>query len=95
MKFVCAFAWADLEVGSSETTFVLGLAQRLALTDAEAEQVKAWLETPPPPEEVDPTLVPPSWRRLFLDAVEQGGRADGIVDPPESESPRLFRELMG
>src|SRR6185369_12688318 len=43
LKFVCSFVWADLEVGSSEKTFVLSLTQRLGLSDAEIRQVQAWL----------------------------------------------------
>ena len=94
LKFVCSFVWADLEVGSSEKTFVLSLTQRLGLSDAEIRQVQAWLETPPPVEEIDPTLVPPQHRRLFLEAIEQALTADGAVTPPESESLALFRQLL-
>ena len=94
LKFVCSFVWADLDVGPSEKTFVLSLTQRLGLSDAEIRQVQAWLETPPPVEEIDPTLVPPQHRRLFLEAIEQALTADGAVTPPESESLALFRQLL-
>ena len=94
LKFVCSFVWADLDVGPSEKTFVLSLTQRLGLSDAEIRQVQAWLETPPPAEEVDPALVPPQHRRLFLEAIEQAVTSDGAVTPPESESLALFRQLL-
>lgn len=94
LKFICAFMWADLDVGSSEKTFVLGLAQRMDLPDSGIEQVKEWLETPPPPEEVDPSSIPPEHRRLFLEAVEEAVVSDGAVNPPEGEYLDLFRELL-
>ena len=94
LKFVCSFVWADLDVGSSEKTFVLSLTQRLNLPEAEIEQVKGWLETPPSIEEVDPSLIPPEHRRLFLDAIEQAITSDGAINPPERESLALFRHLL-
>jgi hypothetical protein len=94
LRFVCSFVWADLDVGSSEKTFVLSLTQRLNLPDAEIEQVKAWLETPPSIEDVDPSLIPPEHRRLFLEAVEQAIKSDGAINPPESKSFALFRQLL-
>jgi hypothetical protein len=86
--------WADLDVGSSEKTFVLSLTRQLNLPDSEIEQVKAWLETPPPAEEVDPSSIPPEHRRLFLEAIEQAIASDGVMNPPESESLTLFRQLL-
>lgn len=94
LRFVCSFVWADLDVGSSEKTFVLSLTQRLNLPDAEIEQVKAWLETPPSIEDVDPSLIPPEHRRLFLEAIEQAITSDGAINPPESKSFALFRQLL-
>lgn len=94
LRFVCASMWADLEIGSSEKTFVLGLAQRLNLSSSEIEQVQAWLETPAPPEDVDPASIPPRHRHVFLEAVEQALAADGTIHPSESEHLALFRELL-
>jgi uncharacterized tellurite resistance protein B-like protein len=94
LKFVCSFVWADLDVRSSEKTFVLGLTQRLDLPEAEIEQVTAWLETPPPIDEVDPLLIPPRHRRLFLEAMEQAVVSDGSISPSETESLALFRQLL-
>ena len=94
LKFVCSFVWADLDVGPSEKTFVLSLTQRLGLSEAEIQQVQVWLDTPPPVEDIDPSLVPPQHRRLFLEAIEQALTADGVVSPPESESLALFRQLL-
>jgi uncharacterized tellurite resistance protein B-like protein len=95
LKFVCAAAWADLDVSSPERSFVQALALRLGLSDQEMRQVERWLEKPPPPEEVDPALVPREHRRLFLDAVRDLVTADGVVDGPEAASLRLLEELLG
>jgi hypothetical protein len=94
LGFVCSSLWADLDVGSSEKTFVLSLAQRLNLPDSDMEQVEAWLETPPPAEDVDPSSIPPEHRRIFLEAVEQAVASDGAANPPESEYLALFRQLL-
>jgi hypothetical protein len=94
LRFVCSFMWADLDVGPSEKTFVLSLAQRLNLPESEIGQVKGWLETPAPAEEVDPASIPPEHRKLFLEAVEQAVAADGAVNPPEKEYLTLFRQLL-
>ena len=40
MKFVCSFAWADLEVRPEERRFVARLIDRLGLTPAEEIRVQ-------------------------------------------------------
>jgi uncharacterized tellurite resistance protein B-like protein len=94
VKFVCAAVWADLEVSESEKSYILSLALRLGLPHDEAEQVRQWLEEPPPPEEVDPARIPREHRQLFLEAVEEAITADSVIDPPERETLRLLRELL-
>ena len=66
MKFVCSFAWADLKVNVAERAFVAQLILRLSLNDDERKQVREWLEVPPPPESVDPGLIPDAHRKVFL-----------------------------
>jgi len=95
MKFVAVAVWSDLEVGRSEKSFLLGLALRLGVPDDEIEQIEEWLERPPPPEEVDPALVPAEHRALFLEAVRGAMSADHELDPPERETLRLLEELLG
>ena len=95
LKFVCAAAWADLEVSQTEKTFIQSLALRLGLPDDEVGHVRDWLETPPTPEEVDPALIPHEHRKVFLEAVRGAIAADGVVDGPELESIRLLQELLG
>jgi uncharacterized tellurite resistance protein B-like protein len=95
MKFVCAVAWADLEVNRSEESFILSLALRLGLPKDEIQHVREWLERPPSPDEVDPNLIPQEHRALLLQAVEETVAADGMVDGPERESLQLLRDLLG
>ena len=94
MKFVCSFAWADLEVRTGERAFVAGLIRRLDLDDSERDQVRAWLEIPPPPEAVDPGLIPLAHRTLFLEEIEGVIVSDGEVSPEEHENLELLRELL-
>ena len=94
VRFVCSFAWADLEVRPEEREFVRAMVERLALDDDERKKVGGWLDRPPDPESVDPTLVPPAHRRVFLEAIEGVIAADGEIDPQEVESFRIFRDLV-
>ncbi len=94
MKFVCSFAWADLEVQDEERDFVGKMIKHLELED-DRKQIESWLKHPPAPEEVDPTDVPPEHRELFLDAVRQLLAADDRLDPKEAETLALFEQLLG
>ncbi len=94
MKFVCSFAWADLEIRDEERTFVARMVARLKLGEDEAAQVQDWLAVPPSPESVDPTLVPMAHRKLFLQSVEGVISADGEIAPEERENLALFRDLL-
>jgi len=95
MKFVCSFAWTDLNVSQAERDLVMRISGSLRLTDAEATQVKGWLDVPPPIDEVDPTSVPPAHRQLFLTTLEMVVKADGKIAGAEAESLALFRDLIG
>lgn len=93
-KFVCSFAWADLEIAPEEREFVGRLVRRLELAPDEREQVDRWLSVPPSPEEVDPTAIPLSHRRTFIDCIEGIIAADGEVTSEEIESLDLLRRLL-
>jgi len=94
MKFVCSFAWADLEIRPEERAFVANLIERLEFDEEEARKVVGWLKVPPGPDAVDPTLVPHKHRKVFLEAVEGVVAADGRITPEESENLSLFRDLL-
>jgi hypothetical protein len=93
MKFVCSFAWADLEVQDEERQFVQRLVDRLGLQD-DREQILRWLKSPPPIEDVDPTRVPSAHRELLLDVARQLFAADGRIDPKEAEFFELLEQLL-
>jgi tellurite resistance protein len=94
MRFVCSFAWADLRVQDEERLFVRDMITRLQLDPDEIAQVEAWLEVPPPAEEVDPSEIPRAHRRLFLDTVRQLAEADGTIDLEEDTSLSLLVALL-
>jgi uncharacterized tellurite resistance protein B-like protein len=94
MKFICSFAWADLEVQDEERNFVAKMAAKLGLNKSELAQVTEWLEVPPPPEELDPAEIPREHRQLFLDAARAMVVVDGRVDPEEAENLALFEMLV-
>ncbi|MCH2170859.1 TerB family tellurite resistance protein [Myxococcota bacterium] len=94
MKFVCSFAWADLQVRTAERAFVAQLIRRLNLDDDDKKQVREWLEVPPAPETVDPTQIPVEHRVAFLDEIEGVVISDGEIAPEERENLELLRELL-
>lgn len=94
MKFVCAFAWADLEVSGEERLFVADCIRRLDFTDAEKQQVWSWLEVPPPAEEIDPSDIPPEHRQAFIEAMGRLVAADDQVTASEREALVLLSQLM-
>ena len=93
MKFVCSFAWADLEIQDQEREFVGKMIKHLEL-ESDRKLIEGWLKHPPPPEEVDPTDVPREHRELFLDAVRRLVAADDKIDPKEAETLALFEQLL-
>ena len=94
MKFVCSFAWADLEIRPEERAFVKNLIERLTLDEEEQAQVRGWLDVPPEIELVDPTLVPHEHRRIFLQEIEGVIESDGEIAPEERENFRIFEALL-
>ena len=94
MRFVCSFAWADLEVVPAERAMIAQLTEKLELDDEDKELVVTWLAYPPDPEDVDPTRVPVEHKKLFLATIMEIVAADGVLDPDEMESFDLFKQLM-
>ena len=94
MRFVCSFAWADLDVQDAEVSFVRKMVDQLGFDESEKRQVEEWLLRPPPPEEVDPTDIPLAHRQVFLNACLQLVGADGVVAEHEMETLSLFESLL-
>jgi uncharacterized tellurite resistance protein B-like protein len=94
MKFVCSFAWADLEIRAEEREFIEALILRLELDPEERRQVEGWLKLPPRPESVDPTQIPSEHRRLFVDSIRGIIESDGEVSTEEQENLSLLEMLL-
>jgi len=93
LRFVIAFAWADLAISAGEIAYVHRLVARLGLEPAEAARVEKWIKSPPAPEEIDPTDIPHKHRQLFIDAVKEMATADGEMSEEEKESLELLERL--
>ena len=94
LKFVCSFAWTDLNVAQQERDLVMRIAGRMNLSNPEVQQVAEWLRVPPRAEEIDPTSVPMAHRQVFLQAAELTVKADGRVVPAERDQLAVFRKLL-
>lgn len=94
MKFVCSFAWADLEIHPHELEFVSRMMRKLDLDADERRQVDRWLQLPPPPDEIDPTAVPVEHRKTLVEAIVGIIESDGVVSEEERDSLALFEHLL-
>jgi uncharacterized membrane protein YebE (DUF533 family) len=94
MRFVCSFAWADLEISAREREFIINMVARLDLDEEEQKQVNEWLEMPPSADELDPADIPREHRQLFLDAARALILADGDVDDAEAENLVILDQLL-
>jgi hypothetical protein len=94
MRFVCSFAWADLEVTAREREFIVTLVDRLGLSEGERKEVAKWLEVPPRADDLDPADIPREHRQLFLDAARAMILSDGNVDDVEAENLVILDQLL-
>lgn len=94
MKFVCSFAWADLQVNDAERAYVKDLIEQLELDADEAQMVEGWLSSPPDPDDVDPMNIPVEHREIFLKTMLEMIAADGELDPAETENYNLLSQLV-
>lgn len=94
MRFICSFAWADLEVRPEERDLIVRMVDRLDLDDGDREQVAEWLQVPPRPDDVDPADIPREHRRLFLDAARAMILSDGNVEDIEAENLIILEQLL-
>jgi len=94
MRFVCSFAWADLEISDAERAFVHKLVGRLDLTRHEQAQVAGWMTMPPRAEELDPYDIPTQHRTVFLSTVRAMMASDGQVTEGEVETYKILEQLV-
>jgi len=94
MRFVCSFAWADLEIADAERELIVKMVVRLGLDEEEQEQVAQWLEVPPPADDLDPADIPKEHRQLFLDAAKAMIMSDGTIEDVEAENLIILDQLL-
>ena len=94
MRFVCAFAWADLEIHPTERSLVQRFAQALDMPEEEIGIVDTWLKRPPRPEEIDPYDIPSDLRETVLAAAHAMCVTDGDFEEKESELLALLKSLF-
>jgi hypothetical protein len=94
MRFVCSFAWADLEIADAEREFIVKMVIRLELDEEEQTQVAQWLEVPPRADDLDPADIPTEHRQLFLDAAKAMILSDGNVEDVEAENLIILDQLL-
>ncbi len=94
MRFVCSFAWADLEVRPEEREFIVKMITHLKLDEDETAQVAEWLQVPPPADDLDPEDIPREHRKLFLDAARALILTDGNVEDVEAENLIILDALL-
>ncbi len=95
LRFVCAYAWTDLEIKAGERKFVERLATRMDLSDDDRKEVEQWLHVAPAPSDVDPKQVPTEHRRTFFEAVRAVMYADGEADADEKQHLEELRSALG
>ncbi|MBX3223613.1 MAG: TerB family tellurite resistance protein [Labilithrix sp.] len=93
LRFAASFLWADLELADSERCFLTELAHELDLHDA-PEAIANLLASPPTPEDVDPTSVPPAVADLVRHAALRAIAADGRVAHDEMTMFELLDDLL-
>lgn len=94
LRFLCSFAWADLEIADKERKLVRDIIHKMGLPPADAALASTWLDHPPSEDELDPYDIPDEHRRLFLDAALEMIGADDHVDEMEAENFAIFEALM-
>lgn len=94
MRFVCSFAWADLEITAQERDFIVRMVDRLEFDESERSQVAQWLEVPPRADDLDPGDIPREHRQLFLDAAKAMILSDGNVGDVEAENLVILDQLL-
>lgn len=94
LRFLAAFAWADLEVTAAERAYVFAAAQALGIPPDAHEKIADWLDCPPAPEAIDPTRVPRRLRAPLKRLVWGIIICDGRVSAEEEENWALFVQLL-
>ncbi len=82
-----------MEVAEAERQFLSDLARELDVLDA-LDEVAGLLASPPVPEDVDPTSVPPALADVVRQVVLRAIAADGRVGDEEMKMFELLDDLL-
>ena len=94
LRFVCSFAWADLEVVAAERAMLKTIIEQMGLDPQEAAEAQQWLARPPEPDTIDPQEIPVEHRQIFLDTAMKMVLADGQIADGEAENYALLKQLL-
>ena len=94
MRFICAFAWADLEIQIAERKLIQQIMSALDLDEEHHPTVMHWLDRPPRAEDVDPFTIPDSLKDIILDAATGVILADGELQDSEVDLLELFQNIL-
>jgi hypothetical protein len=90
LRFAASFVWADFEVAEAERRFLTDLARELDVDDT----IDDVLESPPAPEEIDPTSVSPALADVVRATALRAIAADGKVAKNEMAMFELLDDLL-
>ena len=93
LRFAASFLWADLEVAEQERHFLDKLARELDIP-ASADDLRELLSSPPLPEEIHPTCVPPALADVVRQTALRAIAADGKVEASEMILFELLDDLL-
>ena len=94
MRFVCAFAWADLKVVAAEKKLIERFSNILSLTESEKQSVASWVAHPPRPEEIDPYQISDHLKETIITAAQAVSIVDGDFDPKEADLLDLLKSIL-
>ena len=94
MRFICAFAWADLKVVNAEKKLIARFSDILDLSPKEREAVNGWIAHPPRPEEIDPYEISPHLKETILSAAQAVSMIDGHFDAKEADLIDILQNLF-
>lgn len=94
MRFIYAFAWADLKIVQAEKQFILRFCNNLQLNEEERQEVLSWLEQPQHPEDIDPFSIPEHLRAYVLKAARAISIVDGDFDEKEAELLEILENIL-
>ena len=93
-KYMCAFAWADMEIQHQEREMIERLIISLELSNDQRQTVLQWLDQPNTIPEIDPYDVNPDFREQIYQAAQAVVLSDGELTFNERDMLALLRNVF-